>query len=182
MALLSRNNNIILISIVTIITVIICIFGLSLDALYDHDSHLFEFGPSSELIFLGIVIDTWLKYSFLVLFMWLLEFMDILQEEYLSPFVHMIHDANVKENQKDLNAYTWHDMYIINHFSLASNGLRQILRVVIVTIQIPLAIVVWLLKELSRIYFIIDVTNNYFRQNNREGELVKGGRKRRFFR
>ena len=180
MALLTRNNNIILISIVTTITIIISIFGLSLDALYDHDSHLFEFGPSSELIFLGIVIDTWLKYSLLVLFMWLLEFMDILQEEYLSPFIHMIYDANVKENQKDLNSYSWYDMYIINHFSLASNGLRQILRVVIVTIQIPLAIVVWLLKELSRIYFVIDVTNNYFRQNNREGELVKGGRKRRF--
>tara|TARA_B100000674_G_scaffold165717_1_gene133085 strand:- start:1201 stop:1758 length:558 start_codon:yes stop_codon:yes gene_type:complete len=176
MALLSRNTNILLLSIVTIVTILIAIFVLSIDALYDHDSHLFEFGPSDGLIFLGIKIDTWWKYIFLLLFMWLLEFLDILQEEYLEPFIHMVYDANMKENRKDLSVYSWYDMYFMNHFSMASNGLRQILRVVIVTIQIPLAIVVWLVKETTRVYFVVDVTNNWFRSNNRGGELKKGGR------
>ena len=95
----------------------------------------------------------------------------------------MVYDANMKENRKDLSVYSWYDMYFMNHFSMASNGLRQILRVVIVTIQIPLAIVVWLIKETTRVYFVVDVTNNWFRSNNRGGELEKrgrGGRTQRF--
>ena len=184
MALLSRQNNIILLSVVTIVSIVLAVFALSLDALYDHDSHLFQFGPSKDLIFIGITIDTWVKYILLIVFMWILEFLDILQEEYLEPFVHMVYDANMKENRKDLSVYSWYDMYFMNHFSLASDGLRQIIRVVIVTIQIPLAILVWLLKEISRIYFVADVTNNWFRQNNRADEIdinKQKARKRRLF-
>tara|TARA_B100001027_G_scaffold207101_1_gene171237 strand:+ start:227 stop:520 length:294 start_codon:yes stop_codon:yes gene_type:complete len=84
----------------------------------------------------------------------------------------MVYDANMKENQKDLKAYSWYELYFMNHFSLASNGLRQIIRVVIVTIQIPLAILVWFLKEVSRIYFVKDVTDNWFRLNDRAAELT----------
>lgn len=171
MALLSRKNNITLLSVVTIVSILLTVFALSLDSFDDHDSHLFQFGPSKDLIFIGIAIDTWTKYILLAVFMWILEFLDILQEEYLEPFVHMVYDANMKENQKDLSVYSWYDLYVMNHFSLAADGLRQIIRIVIVTIQIPLAILVWLLKEISRIHFVADVTNNWFRQNDRAGEI-----------
>ena len=172
MALLSKQNNIILLSVVTFVSILLAVFALCLDAIYDHESHLFQFGPSKHLIFIGITIDTWFKYILLILFIWILEFLDILQEEYLEPFIHMVYDANMKENQKDLKAYSWYELYFMNHFSLASNGLRQIIRVVIVTIQIPLAILVWFLKEVSRIYFVKDVTDNWFRLNDRAAELT----------
>ena len=179
MGLLNRNSTIVLVSVVGAVTLFIAIFALSLDGLYDHNSHLFEFGPSEQLIFIGITIDTWLKYILLVIFMLTLELLEILQEEYLHPFVHMVYDANTKENQKELSPYSWGDLYFINHLSVASGGLRQIIRVIVVTIQIPLAILVWLLKEAMRIYFIVQITNNWFLKNDRE--VSTGKRRRRFY-
>lgn len=180
MGLLNRNSTITLVSVVGVVTVLIAIFALSLDGIYDHDSHLFEFGPSEQLIFIGITIETWWKYVLLVFFMLTLEFLEILQEEYVHPFVHMVYDANSKENQKEMLPYSWGDLYFINHLSVASAGLRQIIRVIVVTIQIPLAILVWLLKEIMRIYFIVQVTNNWFRKNDRDdSQGIK--RRRRFY-
>ena len=180
MGLLNRNSTITLVSVVGVVTVLIAIFALSLDGIYDHDSHLFEFGPSEQLIFIGITIETWWKYVLLVIFMLTLEFLEILQEEYLHPFVHMVYDANTKENQKEMLPYSWGDLYFINHLSVASGGLRQIIRVIVVTIQIPLAILVWLLKEIMRIYFIVQVTNNWFIKNDRDdSQEIK--RRRRFY-
>ena len=85
MGLLNRNSTITLVSVVGVVTVLIAIFALSLDGIYDHDSHLFEFGPSEQLIFIGITIETWWKYVLLVFFMLTLEFLEILQEEYVHP-------------------------------------------------------------------------------------------------
>ena len=89
MALLSRNTNILLLSIVTIVTILIAIFVLSIDALYDHDSHLFEFGPSDGLIFLGIKIDTWWKYIFLLLFMY------YSWKRWKKDFIYLVEDNTV---------------------------------------------------------------------------------------
>jgi hypothetical protein len=39
----------------------------------------------------------------------------------------MITNANDASNREDLRPYTWMNLYSINHFSLASEGLRKIL-------------------------------------------------------
>lgn len=178
MVLLSRQENIFMVFTVFTITIAITVFTFSIDALYEHDSHLFQFGPFKQFLFLGITIDTWFKYILLIIFLVLLEFLDILQEEFLDPFIHMIYDANASENREQLSEYTWWDLYFINHLALASDGLRQILRIIIVTIQIPLAILIWLLKEVIRIPFVRSVTNNWFKVNDRWVELGKPPKRR----
>jgi len=158
---------------VSAITIFIVTFAFLLDEIYDHQSSLFTFGPSPSLLFIGITIDSWFKYGVLVLFMLFLEILDLLQEEYMKPFINMVYNANDKSNQLDLKPYSWMELYCINHFSLASHGLRGILSIVVITIQIPLAVLVWLLKELARIYFVVEVTNNWFVQNDRSVEVDK---------
>ena len=179
MALLSKTSNITLVSGVSIITIVIVIFAFLLDHIYDHKSVLFNFGPSDSLVFIGITIDTWVKYIILVMFMLFLEVLDLLQEEYIDPFINMLYNANDRSNQTDLQPYTWFELYCINHFSLASHGLREILSIIIITIQIPLAVLVWLLKELARIYFVIEITNNWFVLNDRGVEVDNNIIKRR---
>jgi len=113
--------------------------------------------------------------------MFFLELLDLLQEEYIEPYIHMITNANDASNREDLRPYTWMNLYSLNHFSLASEGLRNILRILLITTQIPLAVLVWLLKEIARVYFVIQITNNWFTMNEREVEVNKklSGRRRK---
>lgn len=171
MGLLKRTDNIILVTVVSVITFFIAIFSILIDGIYDHDTDLFQFGPSDSLLFIGIKIDTIGKYIGLIIFMVIIELLDILQEEHLRPFITMIYDANLEQNQNELAPYSWYDLYFIHHFSLAADGLRQIIRIIVVTLQIPLAILVWILKEVTRIYFVRMVTNNWFKKNGRADEI-----------
>ena len=181
MALLSKRSTMMLVYSITFISICIVIFAFLLDRLYDHDSDLFNFGPSESFIFVGIKIDTAFKYTILVVFMFFLELLDLLQEEYIEPYIHMITNANDASNREDLRPYTWMNLYSLNHFSLASEGLRNILRILLITTQIPLAVLVWLLKEIARIYFVTQITNNWFTMNEREVEVNKKliGRRRK---
>lgn len=179
MAILSRNSNIILVSAITVITLFVVVFVFLLDEIYDHQTDLFSFGPSNSLLFVGISIDTVPKYVALIAFMLFLEVLDLFQEEYIDPFIHTILNANDSSNRRDLNQYSWIELYCINHFSLGAHGLRKILNIVVITIQIPLAILIWLLKEIVRVYFIVKVTNNWMLTNDRSDEVSMKYNKRR---
>ena len=100
-----------------------------------------------------------------------LELLDLLHEEYIVPIIHMIYAANDPSNRRDLEEYTWMDLYTVNHFSLASKGLRDILRIVVITVQIPLAVIVWGLKEIVRFFFVSQVTSNWLIMNERSIEV-----------
>jgi len=179
MALLTKQSNILLVSTITLITLAVVVFVFLLDELYDHKVDLFKFGPSDSLLFIGISIDTWVKYIGLIVFMLLLEVLDLFQEEYVEPFIHMILNANDASNRRDLNEYSWIELYCINHFSLGAHGLRKIINIIVVTVQIPLAILIWLLKEVVRVYFIVKVTNNWMLMNDRSAEVSKSYAMRR---
>lgn len=177
--ILPKNDVMLLVMGVSFITICIAVFTFFLDAIFEHDSHLMKFGPSDNLIFIGIKIDNIGKYIVLVGFMLFLEFLDLLHEEYIEPIIHMIYNANDPSNRTDLEEYTWSNLYTVNHFSLASKGLRDILRIVIVTVQIPLAVLVWILKELIRYTFVVQVTNNWLIMNERAIEVDKDIHKNR---
>lgn len=168
MAILNKQTNIALVLTITFITVLVAVFVFLIDSIYDHQKELFGFGPSKNLLFLGIPIDTTAKYVGLILFMIFLEVLDLCQEEYIDPFIHMIMNANDSSNRKDLRPYTWFQLYYINHFSLAAQGLRNILHIVLITTQVPLAMLIWLCKEIIRSIFIVKVTNNWYRMNGTE--------------
>ena len=108
MGLLNRKNNIILVTVVSVISFFVAIFSILIDGIYDHDTVLFQFGPSESLLFIGIKINTIGKYIGLIVFMVIIELLDILQEEYLIPFIALIYDANIEQNQKELAPYSWY--------------------------------------------------------------------------
>ena len=169
--ILQKQNVMVLVFGVSLVSIAVATFTFLLDASFEHDSDLMRIGPSDDLLFIGLKIDSFAKYIGLITFMLFLELLDLLHEEYIVPIIHMIYAANDPSNRNDLEEYTWMDLYTVNHFSLASKGLRDILRIIVVTVQIPLAVIVWGLKEIVRYIFVSQVTSNWLIMNERSIEV-----------
>lgn len=93
----------------------------------------FELGPSSNLISVGIKIDTWSKWNVFLLFVIVTQIVKVLADETISPWI-----INTVMDHKcyNITEYTPSEVHILCQSYYAFSGLVSFIKVVICTTQV----------------------------------------------
>lgn len=156
----TKQEIISLVVLITFVSICITVLALIVDSAYEEHSMLFSFGPSTDLYFLGIAISTWSRYTLLAMSLALFDFLSVLQDEYLEPYSIMIHNPT-EQNREDLSKYSWVEIYTIVYIPHFAKGLRHIVSILLITTQIPLAIMLLFIKEAVRGIFLTSIIKDW---------------------
>jgi len=116
------------------------------------DNGWFSFGPSSNLIIAGVVIDTSEKYYVLVSIIVFNSIIDMLISEFAQPILGF----NIYNPDKKVitDFSSKRELQILASLYWAFNNLRGVFTVLISITQVDLALIKWGVLELTAIYTV----------------------------
>ena len=120
------------------------------------DLDLFKWGPNVSLLFLDIVIDTWAKWTALIIFITITQILKVFADEIISPFIlNSIMDHKEKEM-----FFSYFETQIICQTYYTFSGITKVIYVSIAISQIDCILVVLFTDIIVSIY-----TTNIFLRN-----------------
>ena len=132
-------------AVLTIITVIFTI-------VFSEEKGWFSFGPSSHLSIAGVVIDTQQKYSVLVIAIVFNSVIDMLVNEFAQPILGF----NIYNPDKKLitDFKSKRELQLLATLYWSFNNLRTIFTNLVLITQVDLALIKWVVLEITAIYTI----------------------------
>lgn len=115
------------------------------------DSTYFRFGPSSNLVVISVVIDSWLKYNLVLLLIAFIKIVDTLSSEFGMPVLGF----NIyNPDKKVITEFSRNELQFYANATYMVSSLRGTLMIVISVTQIDLALFSTLISELASFYTI----------------------------
>ena len=123
--------------IMCLVVIIVCVFR-------DDNSTYFRYGPSDSLIVISVKINTWTKWSFLIIFIALIKAGDVIVNEIGSPILGF----NVyNPDKKVITEFTKNELNVITNCMWFVNNFKGILLAVITVTQFDIAFIGLIISE-----------------------------------
>lgn len=131
---LSPKSIVVICTIVNIIvTILVGFFIIS----FSQQSPYLQFGPSDTLVFIGVAINTWLKYASFLAFIAFIQFTNVVYAELAGPIVSFnVYDPNTEH----VNCFTKNELQILANVGFTTNGIKTVLSTLLSVTQIDLAL------------------------------------------
>ena len=151
---LSNNKKVWMCLITNFITMIIvlcivCIFR-------SEKSTYFRFGPSDNLIVISVEVDTWKKWIFLNLFIWLVKGCDVMVNEIGSPILGF---RVYNPDKKIIDDFSKNELNFLANAMWFVNGFRGVLMAVITITQVDIALSGMIVSEIVSIFAVPHILN-----------------------
>ena len=165
---LSPQNRLkicILAQVLLLISVIIPIVKLA-----NKDSTYYRFGPNEDLIIISIKINTWLRYSVLLVYILIFRVCKVFINELGMPILTF----NIyNPNQKKIEDFTRTELQIYGNIMFMLNSIRYALTLQLVIIQIDIALISSIFDELAAIptVFILLKDKEFTISKKRDDEI-----------
>ena len=165
---LSPQNRLkicILAQVLLLISVIIPIVKLA-----NKDSTYYRFGPNEDLIIISIKINTWLRYSILLVYILIFRVCKVFINELGMPILTF----NIyNPNQKKIEDFTRTQLQIYGNIMFMLNSIRYALTLQLVIIQIDIALISSIFDELAAIptVFILLKDKEFTISKKRDDEI-----------
>jgi hypothetical protein len=116
--------------------------------LANNKSTYYRFGPNDELILISIKINTWSKYSILLVYIFIFRLCKAFVQELGMPVLSFnIYDPN----KKVITGFTRNELQISANIMYTLNALRWALELQLAIVQIDIAIISALFQEIASI-------------------------------
>jgi hypothetical protein len=132
-----------------IVLCIVCIFR-------SDKSTYFRFGPSDNLIVISVEIDTWKKWIFLNLFIWLVKGCDVMVNEIGSPILGF---RVYNPDKKIIDDFSKNELNFLANAMWFVNGFRGVLMAVITITQVDIAFSGMIVSEIVSIFAVRHLLN-----------------------
>lgn len=135
-----------------LVSALLTIATLILTAVFANNSGWFSFGPSDNLVIAGVIIDTGLKYIILVVIIVLNSVIDMIITEFAQPILGF----NIYNPDKNVitDFKSKRELQILASLYWAFNNLRAVFTILISITQVDLALIKWLVLEITAIYTV----------------------------
>jgi len=116
--------------------------------LANKNSSYYRFGPNDDLIIISIKIDSWLRYSILLIYIFIFRICKVFITELGMPILTF----NIyNPNQKKIEGFTRTELQILANIMFMLNAIRYALTLQLSIIQIDIAIISGIFDELAAI-------------------------------
>ena len=131
---------------------VLTVLTLIFTTVFAEEKGLFSFGPSSHLSIAGVVIDTQEKYSVLVIAIVFNSIIDMLVNEFAQPILGF----NIYNPDKKLitDFKSKRELQLLATLYWSFNNLRTIFTNLVSITQVDLALIKWVVLEITAIYTI----------------------------
>ena len=148
-----------------LISVIIPIVKLA-----NKDSTYYRFGPNEDLIIISIKINTWFRYSILLVYILIFRVCKVFINELGMPILTF----NIyNPNQKKIEDFTRTELQIYANIMFMLNSIRYALTLQLIIIQIDIALISSVFDELAAIptVFILLKDKEFTKNKKRDDEI-----------
>lgn len=116
--------------------------------LANKDSKYYRFGPNEDLIIISIKINTWTRYSVLLVYILLFRICKVFINELGMPILTF----NIyNPNQKKIEGFTRTELQVLGNIMFMLNAIRAALTLQLSIIQIDIAVLSGIFSELAAI-------------------------------
>lgn len=138
--------------------------------LANKDSTYYRFGPNEDLIIISIKINTWFRYSILLVYILIFRVCKVFINELGMPILTF----NIyNPNQKKIEDFTRTELQIYANIMFMLNSIRYALTLQLVIIQIDIALISSIFDELAAIptVFILLKDKEFTKSKKKDNEI-----------
>ena len=138
--------------------------------LANKDSTYYRFGPNEDLIIISIKINTWFRYSILLVYILIFRVCKVFINELGMPILTF----NIyNPNQKKIEDFTRTELQIYGNIMFMLNSIRYALTLQLVIIQIDIALISSIFDELAAIptVFILLKDKEFTKSKKKDDEI-----------
>ena len=132
-----------------LVIIIVCIFR-------DPGSTYFRLGPSDDLVIISVRINTWNKWSLLLIFIGIVKSAEVLVNELGSPVLGF---SVYNPDKKHITDFTKNELNFLTNSMWFVNGIRGILMIVINVTQFDIALFDTIISEIVSIFTVRQLLN-----------------------
>ena len=154
---------------------VLCIIGnaftliavLATVIVYDEKSQYWSYGPSNELVVISVHINTPIKYSILLIFITLINIIQVISEEIGMPILGF----NVyNPDKKHITDFTKLELQIYANLMFFISSVRQVFMIIVTIAQVDIALYSVIVKEAASIVTIRMLLNEKTFEGEKDDE------------
>ena len=136
----------------------------------DDSSKYFRYGPSSELLVISVVVDTWAKYTAVIGILGLVNICEVIVYELGSPVLGF----NVyNPDKKVIDDFTRLELQVLANLMFATSSVRAVFILIVNVTQLDLALIGVLVKEATSLVTIRILLNEKEFTQEQSQQLIK---------